>query len=133
MEAKDAHVEGGGGTVTGSSSPPGSKTTGAVGAKMGFGGIARDTAAPHHFGWRSGWLFRKLASIFFSLFVDASRWSPRHCLRGMEQPLAVLNQAQSRLPALGGAPRVDDCGEGAGAGSRHEPGLGRGRCRGGEQ
>lgn len=113
MEVKDAHVEGVDG-VTKSPSPPGSKTTGAVGVKMGLGGIAHDAAAPRHFGWRSGWLFKKLAIIFFSLFVDASRWSPRHWPGDMEQPSAVLNQAQSRLPALGEVPRVDDCGEGAG-------------------
>ena len=122
---KDAHVEGGGGGVTGSSSPPGSKTTGAVGVRMGLGGIAHDAAAPRHFGWRSGWLFKKLAIIFFSLFVDASRWSPRHWPGDMEQPSAVLNQAQSRLPALGRAPEWTTVVKGRVSGSRCEQGLGR--------
>jgi len=117
VEMKYAHVDGEGVELTVSSSPRGSKTTGVAVVRISFDGIARDTAAPRHFGCRSGWLFRKLDIIFFSLLVEASRWSPRHCPGDMEHPSAVLNQAQSRLPALGEAPGgLGGDGEGAGAG-----------------
>ena len=104
VSANEVHAEGVGGTAGLSSSPPGSKTTGVAVVKMGIGGVALDAAAPHHFGWRSGWVFRKFVIIFFSLLDAASRCSPLHWPEGMEHPSRVLNHAQSRLPALGVEP-----------------------------
>lgn len=36
------------------SSPPGSKITGMIGARIGVGGVALDAATPHHLGLRLG-------------------------------------------------------------------------------